>query len=685
MVAEESLKKENGSYFVLFTPLDPPKSAGTYTLKLSVYLPDGVKHGEAPLLLLSKPADVGVKRTFKRPELLSEDLSFLNTNGRGAMLRIPVCWTKLTSRYDSLLAGNINAEFPEDRWIMFTRCRAWLVYQGYSQAMDTNCLENFALDDFSRGHWRYHIPTGQGENVLVTLGLKMTAGENAVKLTFSRQSAGDMADRLEDTKAVQLILRPDIESRNFHDTIKAYTGPENQWPQNVSCKKREFKFMPDSKHHLRVQISDGDFVREPEWQYMVYRDIDAERGLDPHSDLFSPGYFSIFLKGDQQVTLSAEINGINDSDALEMISLSQTSTGSFESSNEVSKKPLEILTHALEDFVVRRGELKSVIAGYPWFLDWGRDALIFTRGMIAAGKTQEALAILKQFGRFEEQGTLPNMIRGNDAANRDTTDAPLWFILACDDLIRADNTSDLLDVDCAGRSIRQIILSIGRSYLTGTANGIRVDPETGLVFSPAHFTWMDTDYPAGTPRQGYPIEIQALWYAGLRLLARVDSPENRQNWQHLSTKVQASILNLFRQKDLAYLSDCLHASDGESAARATPDDALRPNQLLTITLGAVNDERICHDILAACEELLVPGAIRSLADRPVVHPIEIVHQGNIVNDPHHPYQGNTLAMRIHAANPHITTAQLGPGRFLPFVKHGPQPTVKKAGKPLWPG
>ena len=112
VVAEESLKKENGSYFILFTPLDPPKSAGTYTLKLAVYLPDGVKHGEAPLLVLSKPADVGVKRSFKRPELLSEDLSFLNTNGRGAMLRIPVCWTKLTSRYDSLLAGNINAEFP---------------------------------------------------------------------------------------------------------------------------------------------------------------------------------------------------------------------------------------------------------------------------------------------------------------------------------------------------------------------------------------------------------------------------------------------------------------------------------------------------------------------------------------------------------------------------------------------
>ena len=631
----ESILQEHDSHFVLFAPIDPPKIAKTCILKLSVYSPRGGQHGEAPLLLLPKPVDIGVKRTFKRPELLRNDFIFLNTNGCGAMLRIPVCWTKLTSRYDSLLAGNISAEFPEDRWIMFTRCRAWLVYQGYSQAMNTNCLEKFTLDDSGCGHWRYHIPTGQGENVSIVLGLKMTAGVNAVQLTFCRQSAGGIADRLDDTRAVQLILRPDIESRNFHDTTKAYTGPESQWPQKLSCDKRELNFRPDSNHHLRMQISDGDFVREPEWQYMVHRDVDAERGLDPDSDLFSPGYFSIFLKGDQQVTLSAEINGITNSDALKKIS----GTPPFESGNDTLSKPPEILTRALDDFIVRRGELKSVIAGYPWFLDWGRDALIFVRGMIAAGKTRKALAILKQFGRFEEQGTLPNMIRGNDAGNRDTTDASLWFILACDDLIRADNTGDLLDADCGGRSLRRIILSIGRSYLIGTANGIRVDPETGLVFSPAHFTWMDTDYPAGTPRQGYPIEIQALWYAALGLLARVDSPENQQNWQHLATKVQTAILNLFRQNDLTYLSDCLHASVGVSATRAMPDDALRPNQLLAITLAAVSDEPICRGILAACEALLVPGAIRSLADRPVVHPIEIVHQGNIINDPHQPYQG----------------------------------------------
>jgi len=122
-------------------------------MKLSVYSTEGCQHGQAPILLLPKSADLEVKRTFKRPELLRNDFMFLNTNGRGAMLRVPVRWTELSSRYDSLLAGNLSAEFPEDRWIMFTRCRAWLVYQGYSQAMNTNCLETFALDDFRHGHF----------------------------------------------------------------------------------------------------------------------------------------------------------------------------------------------------------------------------------------------------------------------------------------------------------------------------------------------------------------------------------------------------------------------------------------------------------------------------------------------------------------------------------------------------
>ena len=169
-----------------------------------------------------------------------------------------------------------------------------------------------------------------------------------------------------------------------------------------------------------------------------------------------------------------------------------------------------------------------------------------------------------------------------------------------------------------------------------------MEPDSGLIFSPAHFTWMDTNQPAGTPREGYPIEIQALWYAALRLLSQVDTTNNRKSWQKLSRRVRASILDYFWLEEFGYLSDCLHSSAGQPLKKASRDDALRPNQLLAVTLGAVRDLPVMRKILAACEQLLVPGAIRSLANRPTRHPLYIVHHSKVINDPHHPYQGKYI-------------------------------------------
>ncbi len=636
LACEDSLPMADGSHMALFVPRAPTHSQ-PWSLHLSVYSSHGCEHAQGSLLPLSRPEALRLDYRISRQQIETGHPIYLSTNGCGAMLRAPLRWAALTSRYDALLAANLSPEFPEDRWIMFSRCRGWVVFQGYYQELNAGCLETFNLDELSRGVWDFRVPSGQGEHIRLRVTLEMIPGQNSMRMLFFRRPAAGQPARLDDSKPVQLILRPDIENRSFHSTTKAYTGPEFQWPQAVSPKSDGFTFSPDSHHRLDLDLSEGRFVWEPQWLYMVHRPVEAQRGLDADSDLFSPGYFATGLKGGAALQLTANVAATNGSDCSRHC---QSQAGPPPTPSQC--RPEDALARSLDAYVVKRGEFKSVIAGYPWFLDWGRDALIFVRGLIAAGRTDTARSVLLQFARFEDHGTLPNMISGDDAGNRDTSDAPLWFLLACSELLRAEGGTEFLNAPSGSRNLRQILLSIGHAFMAGTPNGIHMDPQSGLIFSPAHFTWMDTNFPAGTPRQGYPVEIQALWYRALQILGQIDLAAPPRPWADLSRKVQDSLMTYFWHDQEGYLSDCLHGHAGQPASQAQPDDALRPNQLLAITLGWVGDTAISRKILAACQELILPGAIRSLADRALRHPLAVVHNNQVLNDPYRPYQGKYL-------------------------------------------
>jgi starch synthase (maltosyl-transferring) len=635
LAAESSIDDAQGRPFVLLHPL-PGGSRKHLTrgIQLRVFAPAGTEHTEGRLLYLGEGVKIKVKTVYSRNECCRMPLSVLTTNGRGAMSRVHSDWRQLDSRYDALLAANLNPNFPEDRWILLTRCRGWIVYQGYSHEINLDSLQRFAFDYRAGGCWDYEIPTGQGEHIRLRITIAMAQSPaNLVTLTFTRLASRPGNDELDDAVAVALIIRPDIEDRNFHHTTKAYTGPEHDWPAAVAPSVDGFDFSPTGGYRLTARMDQGRFVPEPEWYYMVFRSQDAERGLDPHSDLFSPGYFSCPLLGNRTVTLTARAVAGNQQEPQEKIQ------GCTFDPDAVEDLPLShALSEALDQYIVRRNAFQTVIAGFPWFLDWGRDTLIAARGLVAAGKVETVKAIIIQLARFEQSGTLPNMIRGSDASNRDTSDAPLWFFTVCADLLKATGCSDFLNTDCDGRSLSEVLSDLAVALTAGTPNGVAMDPGTGLIFSPSHFTWMDTNYPAGTPRQGYPIEIQALWFAALRFLAAIDAPQ-QEKWRALSARVNAFIMKLFWRPDLGYLADCLHAQPGQPATEAAADDALRPNQLLAVTLGALTEPVVCRQILNACQSLLVPGAIRSLADRPVTTPIAVRHQDRLLNNPHAPYWG----------------------------------------------
>jgi starch synthase (maltosyl-transferring) len=631
---EQSITDKNGRPFVLLAPLTTPSEHKELKVEITRHTPAGSDHDHGRLLYLAIGRTVNVRTSFARNDCHRIPLLMLDTNGRGAMMRVHADWQHLESRYDALLAANLNPDFPEDRHIMLTRCRAWILFQGYSQPINLDCLARFGFDFKNGAWWRYRIPSGQGEHIVLQITLSMDRNAaNTVRLTARRLKRIEAQQELDDRKAVTLIIRPDIEDRNFHHCTKAYTGPEHHWPGSISVQDSGFSFAPSADHCLSMQADNGRFISEPEWYYMVHRPMEAGRGLDPDSDLFGPGYFTCQLTGGQHTTLTAQvITGDTPSDHT-----SRKSAFEIWTPDESGAPLVQAMEAALEHYVVRRGDFRTVIAGYPWFLDWGRDTLIAARGLVAAGRFETVKAILLQFARFEADGTLPNMIRGNDATNRDTSDAPLWFFTACADLVAAECDADFLKSDCNGRSLLQVLADMATAIMNGTPNGITMDPASGLIFSPSHFTWMDTNFPAGTPRQGYPIEIEALWFAALDFLARVHTEKKR--WRTLSAQVRASIETLFWDPEAGYLVDCRHARTGQSAAQAVPDDALRPNQLLALTLGAVSDQTICRRVLEACGQLLVPGAIRSLADRPVRMPLEIRREGQLLNDPQHPYWG----------------------------------------------
>jgi starch synthase (maltosyl-transferring) len=312
----------------------------------------------------------------------------------------------------------------------------------------------------------------------------------------------------------------------------------------------------------------------------------------------------------------------------------------------------QLLLRATRAFVVRRGAGKTVIAGYPWFLDWGRDSFICARGLLAAGLAEDVQQLAVTFARFEKNGTLPNTIHGEDASNRDTSDAPLWFGMVCEELAGlksvplskslARTPHPVYDcaVDPSGRLLRDVLESIALHYIKGTPNGIRMDPASALIWSPSHFTWMDTSYPACTPREGYPIEIQALWIRLLRQLESLRGSQLRQDWTGLAGQAAASLEKLFWREELGYYADVLRASPGQPATNAVVDDALRSNCLFPVSLGLADGARARRCVDAVSRYLVVPGALRTLAPLPVSVPLPIFgNDGRPLNDPRAPYWG----------------------------------------------
>jgi predicted glycogen debranching enzyme len=630
----ESMALNDGTHFAIVKSL---KNNTSHVVKreiqLRIFEKNTVRKETGVLKLLPNPGRINLRNSFDQKQVQSRNISALLSNDLGGMSQIRGAWGTVQSKYDALLAANFNRQYPVDRQVMFSRCRAWLVHSDYSRELNISCLESFKSGNGNCVKWIFKVPAGQGKSVPLHITLMMPEHGNAVALNIKRPASSSISCLRNDIP-VKLIIRPDLEDRINHQTTRAMDGPENQFRKAVAVYDSGFEFKPAKERCFKLESNYGTFIPETEWSYMVDLPLERERGLESSTDMFSPGYFQMDIKSEDEATLFACADNAENIKGLHYDNFDWSSCflNGFTNREEVFKR-------SIRHFVVRRDQYHSVIAGYPWFLDWGRDTLICLRGMIASGMLEEAKNIILQFASFEKDGTLPNMIRGKDDSNRDTSDAPLWLFVAVRDYCKETGNDSIMQEDCNGRSVLQVLNSIIKNYYHGTPNGIGLDRESGLIFSPAHFTWMDTNYPACTPREGYPVEIQALWISALELAGKYDEV-----FLKLRGKAIKSLARLYWLPDKNYFSDCLHASKGQTAALAAADDACRPNQLLAITLNCIRGDFMPKNILRACEKLLVPGAIRSLADCPVNFELPVKDNGKLLNDPKNPfwpyYNGN---------------------------------------------
>ena len=435
------------------------------------------------------------------------------------------------------------------------------------------------------------------------------------------------------------------------------------------------KFAPISELSLRLVARHGEFVSQPHWIYDIDHPLDRQRGYESKGDAFSPGFFSVTLgKNDSQSILITTSPKSIDTISAHRTALTENARVKnalvAKLPNEGARKdPLgKMLVTALDQFLVRGPAGWQVLSGYPWLGVGTRDALFCVDGLLAAGREDVAEDVILNAAHSEKDGLLADWLCGGPKSHLNV-ESSLRLFLAADNLVRQTG-KDYFWESLVGdqRSIREVLVDIYENFRDGcsvaAANGSTVkgsgnsvdgspgistisnadrpalDCETGLLYCPPGCTWMNTANPAATPRAGFPVEIQALWYQALEVLANVYPPYADEARQ-IRNLITQNFMKLFWSAPKGYLADVLITSKPNNSRKALSDFALRFNQLVAIHAGLVPVENARVIVDKITSRLLVSASLRSLAEMPLAVPIKIINErGELLADPRLPYQGS---------------------------------------------
>ncbi len=414
-----------------------------------------------------------------------------------------------------------------------------------------------------------------------------------------------------DTPNVTLSVRPFFSGRDYHG-LHHENGAIRLEPIQESGRQvwRLYPGSPDI-----VIDSNGAFSFEPDWyRNFQYREEGA-RGLDETEDLASPGVYRWNLSEREAVwLLSSRLTA----DASERPSGSAETLFAAGRERELARRKAfpSRLHRAADAYLVRRGNGRTIMAGYPWFTDWGRDTFIALRGLcLATGRLEDARTILIEWAQAVSQGMLPNRFPdGGETPEYNSVDASLWYVVAVYEFLQTANRKANRLLPSDRRALEAACQAILHGYSEGTRYGIRLD-EDGLLAAGVpgvQLTWMDAkvgDWVV-TPRIGKPVEIQALWLNALWIASGF--VEGADRWKRLFVKGRDTFLARFWDEGRGYLAD---VADVDHRA-GTADWTFRPNQIFAIgglPVPLLQGERARRVVEAVESKLWTPLGLRSLA------------------------------------------------------------------------
>ena len=541
-----------------------------------------------------------------RNKIEATSREWLEANGIGGFASATVSGIH-TRRYHGLLIAATKP--PVGRMLMVSKCEETLVVGGDRFELSANeypgtihprgfqYLTSFRLDPWP-------IYTYEIAGVKLEKSIFMSYGRNTTVVSYNVLAAPKGVE-------VRLEVRPLVAARDYHSTTHengAISRCYEIFPNVIS-------FVPyDGLPRMYFAHNAAEVEEQNTWyRNFIYR-IEEERGLDSVEDLFNPFALRFALKKGlaANVILSTTPVKIAEVEALRREELRRRKE--IVASAMVDDDLVRQLTLAADQFIAKRDDGFTLMAGYPWFTDWGRDTMIALPGLtLFNGRSDVAKGILQTFAKYVDQGMLPNRFpdRG-ELPEFNTVDATLWYFEA----IRAyaASTDDYVFVQ---KELYPVLQSIIDWHIKGTRYGIQM-LENGLLNAGeagVQLTWMDAkigDWVV-TPRSGKPVEIQALWYNALRIMedlaSRLGDQSSMKRYRTIASMLQWTFNRVFWNEKGGYLYDVVNGGP--------PDATIRPNQVLAVSLfhSMLTPERAKSVLEVVERELLTPYGLRTLSPK----------------------------------------------------------------------